>query len=172
MHPNTCTDSLSQTTSHISTKLSQDLSDKLQIALSRIKATTARSRIYLTSALELKNIQFTSSSLLSVGFKEEAQRFQGLVEDKEKLLDGLWVGWVDCVRDIEILGRDEGVLKQKGDSLSADEALDETLDNEGFDRLVEEIKIVGRVWSKKMEDSEKVCTLFRTLTPFLYICLL
>lgn len=88
------------------------------------------------------------------------------MEEKEKLLDGLWVGWAECIRDIEILDRDEGILKQKDESLSVDnqhEAPDETVDDEAFDRLVEEIKIVGRVWVKKMEDSEKVCILFGIL---------
>lgn len=96
------------------------------------------------------------------------------MEEKEKLLDGLWVGWVECMRDIEILDRYEGILKQNDDSLSVDDqhkASDETVDDEELDRLVEEIKIVGRVWVKKMEDSEKVCTPFGILTC-LHTCLI
>lgn len=161
------TDSLSQTTSHISTKLPQNLSDKLQIALSRITATTARSRTYLTAALELKSRQFTSSLLLSVGFREKAVRFQELIKEKEKFLDELWVGWVECVRDIELLGRDEGILTRKDDLHSVGnqhESPGGALDDEEFNHLVEEIKMVGRVWVKKMEDSEKVCILLGILT--------
>ncbi|KAL0639157.1 hypothetical protein Q9L58_001843 [Maublancomyces gigas] len=160
------TDSLSQTTCHISTKLPRNLSDKLQIALSRIAATTARSRTYLTAALELKSRQSTSSLLLSAGFKEEIAQFQKLMGEKEKFLDELWVGWVECVKDIEILGRDEGILKRKNDSISAGDQQTPggALDDEEFNQLIEEIKTVGRAWVKKMEDSEKVRILFRILT--------
>lgn len=93
-------------------------------------------------------------------------RFQKLIKEKEELLDGLWAGWVECVREIEILDRDGGVSK-RGDGLLSTEdrhkTPDEALDDKEFDNLVEEIKMVGRVWARKMEDSEKVCILSRNL---------
>lgn len=169
--PNMDTDSLSQTTCHISTKLPKNLSDKLQIALSRITATTARSKTYLTAALELKSRQFTSSLLSSVGFREEVAQFQKLIGEKDKLLDELWMGWVECMKDIEILGRDEGILKLKNDLISTEDqqAPGGALDDEEFNHLIEEIKMVGRAWAKKMEDSEKVRILFRILTSSAYL---
>lgn len=140
----------------------QDLSDKLQIALSRITATTARSMTYLAAASELKSRLFTSSPLLSASFREEIVLFQELTREKRELLDGLWVEWVRCMGGIERLGRDEGILGRKdGEDLSLaegqDKFLDEATDGEEFDCLIDEIKAVGRAWSKKMENSEKVC---------------
>lgn len=101
-----------------------------------------------------------------MGFREEVTQFQKLIGEKEKFLDELWVGWVECVKDIEILGRDEGILKRKNDSIPTEDqqAPGGALDDEEFNQLIEEIKMVGRAWVKKMEDSEKVRILFRTLT--------
>lgn len=118
--------------------------------------------MYLAAASELKSKLLTSSPLLSVGFKEEIVQFQGLLRGKGELLDELWVQWGRCRSEIEKLGRDEGILKQEGDGDSPPaedqhKALDKAKDDVEFGRLIEEIKTVGRVWTKKMDDSEKVC---------------
>ncbi|RPB10517.1 hypothetical protein P167DRAFT_576122 [Morchella conica CCBAS932] len=160
-------DSLSKTTSHVSTKLSKKLMDNLQMALSQIGATTARSQMYLVEASELKSRLFTSTPLLSTEFEERVEKFQLLVKKKTDLLDILCANWTECVSEIVNLGIEEGALKHRGEENNIQKADSDSLqggqtqrsgdakDDEEFDHLLRDIKAVNKVWTKKMEDSEK-----------------
>ncbi|KAI5845014.1 hypothetical protein DFP73DRAFT_547829 [Morchella snyderi] len=162
-------DSLSKTTSHISATLSKKLMDNLQMALSQIGATTARSQMYLVEASQLKSRLFTSTPLLSTKFEEGIEKFQLLVKQKTDLLDILCASWSECVNEIVNLGIEEGALKHKhkggknniqkagSDSLQGGQVQrsGDTKDDEEFDHLIQVIKAVNKVWTKKVEESEK-----------------
>lgn len=114
-----------------------------------------------------------------MGFRHQAERFQKLVQEKNELLDDLWVGWEECVNEIESLGVNIGALKRNGKEMDNPQIdgddqhggdrqrSDDAKNDDEFIRLIEDIKEVGRVWIKKMGDSEQVCMLFGIYISFL-----
>lgn len=150
------------------------------MALSQIGATTARSQMYLTEASALKSRLFTSTPLLSTKFEETVEKFQLLVKQKTDLLDILCANWTECISEIVNLGIEESALKHKGEENNIQKADSDSLqggqmqrsgdtkDDEEFDHLLRDIKAVNKVWTKKMEDSEKVRTLLLLIREIIY----
>lgn len=158
------TDSLDQNTAYLSTGLHQTLSDKLEILLSRVSATTALSQTYLTSTSDLKESLSTSSYLLS-GFGEELEGFRRLVGEKQVKVLALWKQWKECVDEIRQLGIGETALAEarKDGGTRGTSAVNghgaATGGDAEFEKLIERIGVVGSTWVKKMGESEKVSAL-------------
>lgn len=152
-------DSLNRSTSSITAKLASTLQDSHQIRISRFAAATAQSQSYIDNARELTG-NLGATPILSEESDKQVQEFNNFVDQKKIRIRALWDEWESITK--EIIGIRSQVIAinplrntdQKGDH-GDDEDGDED-DGDFIEEVFKKIHGVGRKWTGRMEESERV----------------
>jgi hypothetical protein len=150
-------DSLDRSTTSIAAKLTSTLQDSHQIRISRFAAATAQSQSYIDHAREIAG-NLGATPILSEESDKQMQVFNDFVDQKKSNISALWNAWKSITKEIIDIRNQVIAINplRNTDQKGGDDEDGDEDDKEFIEEAFTKIRGVGRKWTGRMEESERV----------------